>query len=511
MNSSYSSYKNDLISFNSEEYIKNLVDSISYKYFYNFIKIYKEIENEDFKKPIFSQTTKFKKIPNNYKNYKFLKINRDNDEFKNSWTLKSPTEESEKISMLIKTYLNKISNETYKKISVEFLDDLLKIENKNMFYIVSSEIINKCLFDNKYRNIYMNLCQKIWSNKQIHYNLVNIINIDNNYYWEYKSDVGKKYGPFSSEINAKNNVYSKINFKKYFLNYIQKLYVNKNTSFDDLNEEEAFINKKKIIMLLEIIAILYLEKHINFDIINIIIIDLLHLNFKNNGEVNDVEVELLYTLIKTIKKSKTSFTDLLEYKNIINEYTKIILEIINKINISKRSLFFLNDITIMFNEFINNNNNNNNNNNIKKQKDENICEKSEKSEKSEKKEKIVDKKIITELLKENNTKELLNLYKIDNYNFINILIDIFISHKNINKSIINILHEVNNTKLIFSIIEKITINVEDIMLDIPDANIKILHILNSIQEISYIKTKLINTLNNLDLHSDEETDSDEEN
>ena len=86
MSHSYSSYKNDIILFNSEEYLKNLENSVSHDYFLSFIENYKEIENEDFKKPIFSQTTKFKKIPNTTnKNYKYLKINRDNDDSKNVW------------------------------------------------------------------------------------------------------------------------------------------------------------------------------------------------------------------------------------------------------------------------------------------------------------------------------------------------------------------------------------------------------------------------------------------
>ena len=85
MHPSYSSYKNDINSFNSEEYLLNFHQNNLNDIFLNFIKYYKEIENEDLKKPIFSQTTKFKKIPNNFKNYKYLKINRDKDEQKNIW------------------------------------------------------------------------------------------------------------------------------------------------------------------------------------------------------------------------------------------------------------------------------------------------------------------------------------------------------------------------------------------------------------------------------------------
>jgi hypothetical protein len=494
MNLSYSSYKNDINSFNSEGYIKNLVNSVSYNYFINFIENYKEIENEDFKKPIFSQTSKFKKIPNNYKNYKYSKINRDNEENKNMWVFINPTEESEKLSILIKTYLNKISQETYKKISSDFINELVLVKNKNIFNILSSEILNKCLYDNKYRNLYVNLLYKIWTNKQIHNNLISIIDIDNNYYWMTDSDETKKYGPFNSEINARNDAYNKINFKRFFLNYIQNLYLNKDLSFEGLNDDEIYIKKKKTILLVELIAIIYLEKYINFDIINIIIIDLLHLNSNNFKNIGEVEIETLYTLIKLIKDNKISFSDLSEYANIFDEYQKNILDIINSFTLSKRSIFFLNDIISMLNDFVNNKNNKKNVENI-----DNI---------PIKKNNIIDKNSVNDLLKTNNIKDIINMYKSDNYNLISILIDIFISQKNINKTIINILNEINNSKLVLSIIDKIVVNIEDIMLDIPDANDKILHIINNIKDDSSTKIKIINILNNLDSESEEEEESD---
>ena len=64
----------------------------------------------------------------------------------------------------------------------------------------------KCLFDIKFRNLYINLCYKIWSNKEIHYNLVDIIHKNSQYYWKLNEDV---YGPFTSEINLKNDIFFK--------------------------------------------------------------------------------------------------------------------------------------------------------------------------------------------------------------------------------------------------------------------------------------------------------------
>ena len=499
MSPSYSSFKSDLTSFNSEEYIKIICENESFTIFSNFLENYKDIEHEDFKKPIFSQTSKFKKIPNNFKNYKYLKINRDNDdndnendnEKKNAWTFESPTEEHEKISVLIKTYLNKISEDTYKKISGDFINELNLVSNKNLFEILSREILNKCLFDTKYRNLYINLCYKIWNNKQIHYNLINVIYKDNLYYWEYNND--KLNGPFNTEINAKNDAFNKINFKRYFLNYIQKLYLVKDFSFENLNDDEIFIKKKKILLLVELIGIIYIEKYINFDIINIIIIDLLHLNnnFKN---IEDIEYEALYILIKLIKEYKKTYGDFAEFKTLFNNFITNINQIIENIELSKRSLFFLENIILNLKTFLSNNDSKSLNNDtpiFDEEKLNNI--------------------FINKLNSNENFTELYNIYKnISNKsNIIYKCIDKFIGETKYNKNIINFLIEIKDSNLIYSILEKIIENIEDIILDIPNAHEKLLYLIDNINYNNSKKIEFINILKNLN-ESDSEDSSEED-
>jgi hypothetical protein len=146
----------------------------------------------------------------------------------------------------------------------------------------------------------------------------------------------------------------------------------------------------------------------------------------------------------------------------------------------------------MLNEF-------SNNKIIKKNNDDNECIENKKCN-------IIEKGLIIQLLKINNIKDLLNLYKSDNYNFIYILIEIYISQKNTNKIIINLLSEINNTKLFFSIIEKIIENIEDLILDIPDAHDKILYLIDNIKEYHPRKEYIINILKDLKSNSDSEED-----
>ena len=485
---SYSSFKNDIESFNSEEYILNTDFSDTFN---NFIDYYKDIENEDFKKPLFSQTSKFKKIPNSFnKNYKYLKIDRDKDEdepIKNTWKFQNPLDENKKLSILIKTYLNKISEDTYKNISSDFLNELLLIENFNILEILSSEIINKCLFDNKYRHLYINICAKIWNNKQFHFNLTEIIEKNNLQYWTLKNNDNLN-GPFETIEDAKNNIIDKINFKKYFINYIQNLYRLKDISFENLNDEEIYIKKKKILLLVELISILYLEKYINFNIIILIIIDLLHIN--NFKIIEEIEYECIYNILKIIQTKKNIYNDLIEYKNIFENFIDNIKLIIKNNNLPKRSLFFLNEIIIILNLFIDG--------------------KSIVNLKSI----VKNNNIFIEKLKNNSSmNELINIYKndADKSEIIYKTIDLFINDKKINSTIIKFLIEIKNSDIIYNVIEKFVNNINDTILDLPDANNKLLYIIDNIKYSNVKKNNFIDILKKINESlSDDENSSDDE-
>ena len=514
---SYSSFINDSKSFNSEEYLQNLKQSIFLDNFNNFILIYKEIENEDFKKPVFSQTTKFKKIPN----YKFVKINRDGKdakdgkdgkdgkdcnsgkynkdgfekELKNSWVVEGPKNDNEKISMIIKSYMNKITEDNYKEISNQFINELLLISlNDKLFDIICYEILNKCLHDNKYRYLYINLASKIWLNKEIHLNMIHIEFKNDSYFWNSKNNVAI-YGPFNSQQNAVQDAFTKINFKKHFLNYIQKQYKEKDLELDNLSDDDFFLKKKKVLMLVELISRIYLEKYINFDIINIIIIDLLHLNnnFKN---IVEIEFEALYILLKLIKDVKKTYSDLNDNKLIFGEF----IDIINKINknsdLSKRSSFFIDNILEILNKFI-----------------ENINKKS--NDKVNGYDKIVgndSKKMFLNCLENENYKNLDNNYKNLNledkkYVFLKVLNSVIETK---NKDLIHFLSIIQDKDIIEESIKICINNMEDIMLDVANANTNLIYIIKYFNIDIKNKELYIEQLNKLNDDDSSESESDYE-
>ena len=88
-------------------------------------------------------------------------------------------------------------------------------------------------------------------------------------------------------------------------------------------------------------------------------------------------------------------------------------------------------------------------------------------------------------------------------------IDKFIGETKHNKNIINFLIEIKDGNLIYSILEKIIENINDIMLDIPNAHEKLLYLIDNINYTNNKKIQFINILKNLN-ESDSEDSSEEE-
>ena len=253
-------------------------------------------------------------------------------------------------------------------------------------------------------------------------------------------------------------------------------------NLENLSEEDFFIKKKNILLIPELITIMYLEKHICFDIINLLIINLLHLDNSENKYIQEIEIEIIYNLIKLLKEQKAG--KLQEYKVIFSEFVNIINNEILKKNISKRSNFFLTDIINML-ELLSNNIKNSNEFIKINNEEENINK-------------------FSEYLKNNNTKELIYIYnKVNIMNNKKLIIDkfinYFINHKNNNLDMINFLLtiEKNDNELIYEILENNINNIEDIMIDIPYANKKIIYIVKNLNLNNDKKELFLNILNNI--------------
>jgi hypothetical protein len=349
---SFKEFKDDISNFEMKRYLENKMESNRIEKISLFLELYKKIEEEDLKKPIFSQTTKFKKFPNHLKYYKYIKFSRD-EETRKKWIVQQPQTEVEKIVFFIKSMLNKIGENNFESVKEEFLDGFLQFDHPDLFEVLVNELYIKCISDSKFRHFYLQICCLLCQNKRLHENRYEVIDIEGDFYVHFKYP-NKEYGlekineenmigPFTSENDAKQEAYMMMNLKRYFMNFLEKKFKEKDTTFGkkDLEDQEFFDKKRNIIGMVDIMLILYKDKFIHMDILHIMILDFLHMSENAFEPIEEIEMEAIHYMIKFFYENQ--FINASKYP-VFDNYLQIIKDLKKNDSNSKRMIFFMDEI-----------------------------------------------------------------------------------------------------------------------------------------------------------------------
>ena len=297
-----------------------------------FIEKYEEIIKIDKKKPLFSLTERYSTFP------KQQFIDRSNikliEKGENAW---QPNQNNKNIIFFIKSTLNKVTDKNYKICFKQLHDELLKNTSYHVFEILIDEIIEKCIYDVKYHNIFIELCKNIWSNRDIHYNLVSIHNKDDGLYWSKNIENPEIFGPFKKIEDIEKQIYINISFKNLLIKKFKIKFIERNKVFEKEgieNDEYYYKYKKRNQSIMEFIIKLYLKKYI--DISNL---EYMFTILSDNKLIKE-DIECLYNISKIL--NNTNFKKLNYYLTIIykknndnswDDRTKFFFdEIISKIN-----------------------------------------------------------------------------------------------------------------------------------------------------------------------------------
>lgn len=348
----YQNYVDDIQNFAMDSYLIDKYESDKIHSVTQFLELYKMIEDEDSKKPIFSQTAKFKKFPNHLKYYKYVKFSRENNTPK-GWSIVRPESESDKIILFINTCLNKITEVNFESIIMEWIEQFSQLDNPDLFELIFNGIYEKCINDSKHLHLYIQLAHATWDNEQIHRSRYEIVQLENDYYVQFKyaeKEYGfemmneeKSLGPFVSEQEAHNEAYLLMNFKRYFVHQIDKKFKTKDINFanENVDDNVFFEKKRQITGLIDICLNMFKEKYIHMDILHIMILNFFHINANEFEKINEMEIECIHRIIKflclnnSINKTKYHIFD--QYITIFNDYLK------NDID-SKRIEFFVKEM-----------------------------------------------------------------------------------------------------------------------------------------------------------------------
>ncbi len=341
--------------FNMDNYLKEKFESENIDRVTKFLEIYKRIEEEDLKKPIFSQTTKFKKFPNHLKYYRYIKFARS-DENRKKWSIELPQSENDKIIQLVQRHLNMIAEDNFQVVRQELMSELVKIDNPDLFQILSDALYEKCIQDGKYRHFYVQLSSSIWNKMEIHQNRYELIDLEGDYYVQFKYPT-KEYGltnlnednmigPFSSEGDARMEAYLMMNFKRYFVNYLEEKFRTKNIGFvkENVDDNVFFEKKRQLFGMVDIMLIMFNEKYIHMDIPHIIILHFLHITDNAFDVVEEIELECVHRMIKFFYDNGLIFKN--KYP-VFDNYLEIFEGIVKCNTVSSRMDFFIREMVSM--------------------------------------------------------------------------------------------------------------------------------------------------------------------
>jgi len=481
----FQEYKNDIQSFNTEEYLRKKMETNNIELLSSFLDIYKRIEDEDSKKPIFSQTAKFKKFPNHLKYYKYIKFSRE-EEARKGWNVKKPVSEKEKIELFIRSQLNKMSEDNFSHVMNEFINTMEEYDHPELFEILSEEIFIKCIQDSKYRQYYLQLCNEIWMNKRIHAQRFEIIDLESDFYVKFKyteNDYGldtvnedKIIGPFTNENISFQEAYKLMNFKRYFLNFLENKFLEKDITFQqrELGDQQFFEKKRQILGLVDILCIMFQEKYIHMDILHIMILNFLHVSNNVFDPIEEIEMESVHYIIQYlyerihIQKQKYPIFD--NYIEIVNG-----IVLAGNQNMTKRMEFFLGEIKNMIeNPLIQGQNSNRVV--IKTISEKEIISLLKKSMKEENLETFMD--YVQKYLNETNNEKIVE----------NIFMYI-LDQKDIKEHMIEYFEKMCDVDIQRNVMMKVCENIQDMSMDISNLHKKILKTFDLVTKIDIIEMK----------------------
>lgn len=295
----------------------------------------------------------------NIKNYHYDIIDKHGK--KNKKHLFNTMNDMNKINMSIKVILNKITDKNADILVESLLCEINKAHDVEILRILSNEIINKIIFEKNYQDIYINLCNKLWSIKRWQEKLINIfINDQNKFYWypnhqliENVKDISldtQMNGPFNNEQEAYNDAWKQYNFRATFLNALQAKFEERDKYIElckgDIDDEVRYKYRRNIFGVIEFIGKMFNKHYINESLLHVVLIKLLHMNDDqdNNNEsestpINEEDIES-FCIIWNIIDDKGRPFDV----KLIKQYFTHIIEKIMKIKWIMRLQFMLEDL-----------------------------------------------------------------------------------------------------------------------------------------------------------------------
>lgn len=270
-----------------------------YPFLESFAVEYSQKVNEDRKVPLFSKTNKYNSFPVRC-HYSKEKPKKKKDTWRRDIPALTKIKKADELKATIVRVLNKITMENFESQSDELLKVLIDRKDPSSVKVVAELILEKVWYDKSFYELYVSLCNKLWSNIEWVQPSYKILKGKNKFFYSLLFEEGSKpTGPFKTQAEVEAIAQQRVNLKTVFLDLcrthfnMREEYIN---ILKDLEGNALYKAKRKVFGTVEIVGQFYKMGHLSKKIVNYILGSLL------TKMKYDEEMEAFHLMWQVIKQ-----------------------------------------------------------------------------------------------------------------------------------------------------------------------------------------------------------------
>lgn len=274
------------------------------------------------------------------------------EQFKSAdWMNQKSDKILDKIRMDLLQTINKLSDTNYRMLSQRILKTLHQYSYYEVLEILAETIFDKISYEEQFGYLYTRLLLVLFENSFWQMGSIKVSGGDNKVFLRHinESNIEEEeeipIGFSTGMKDAQMKAYEIIQFKRYFITYLQEIFNQRNDYYNMYMEEidDDIHNKikKKYLGIFLVASNLYVHKMIHINVIHTILLKLMRYN--EAAIPNELEMEAIYLIFENLDKIKGKHYLTKAFKKLYFDYIKKTL-FDNKSEYSNRIRFRMEDL-----------------------------------------------------------------------------------------------------------------------------------------------------------------------
>ena len=253
------------------------------------------------------------------------------DQFKTAdWMNQKSDKILDKIRMDLMQTINKLSDNNYRMLSQRILKTLHHYPYYEVLEILAEIIFDKISYEVQFGYLYTRLLLVLFENSFWQMDTIRVSVGEGKVYLKHINDENAideeelPVGSFTNMKDAQMKAYEVIQFRRYFITYLQEIFSQRDQYYKMYCEEEdediKMKIKKKYFGIFLVAANMYIHRMVHINVIHTILLKVLH--YKEDVMPAELELEAVYLLFENLDKIKGKHYITKSFKSMYFDYVK---------------------------------------------------------------------------------------------------------------------------------------------------------------------------------------------